>query len=129
MTFSEVKELLAAGFTHDEIMQFSTVSPGNPQVVLTSQQEAALDDPEPEVQNTNDASPDPGQDPGQPAQNNNDNPMLTQLNETMNKLIRTIQTSNLKNNSFDKNVETDINKQVDSIMASIIRPEHKTKEV
>ena len=128
MTFSEVKELLAAGFTHDEIMQFSTVSTGNPQVVLTSQQEAALDDPEPEAQNTNDGSQDPNQDPGQPAQNNNDNPLFTQLNETMNRLIRTIQTSNLQNNSFDKNAETDINKQVDSIMASIIRPEHKTKE-
>lgn len=128
MTFSEVKELLAAGFTHDEIMQLSTVSTGNPQVTLTSQQEAALDDPEPEAQNTNDVSPDPDHDPGQLAQNNNDNPMLTQLNETMNKLIRTIQTSNLQNNSFDKSTETDINKQVDSIMASIIRPEHK-KEV
>ena len=128
MTFSEVKELLAAGFTHDEIIQFSTVSPGNPQVVLTSQQEASIDDPEPEAQNTNDASPDPEQNPGQPAQNN-DNPMFTQLNETMNRLIRTIQSSNLKNNSFDKQSETDINKQVDSIMATIIRPEHTKKEV
>lgn len=121
MTFSEVKELLAAGFTHDEIMQFSTESTGNSQVVSTSQQEAAADDPEP-------APADPEVKPAADAASQEPD-MFNQLNATMNRLIKTIQSSNLKNNSFDKQSETDINKQVDSIMATIIRPEHTKKEV
>ena len=118
MTFSEVKELLSAGFTHDEIMQFSTESTGFQQPI-TSQQEAAADDPEPmpAEPEPKEAAPDPEPD------------MFNQLNDTMNRLIKTIQSSNLKNNSFDKQSETDINKQVDSIMATIIRPEHTKKEV
>ena len=119
MTFSEVKELLAAGFTHDEIMQFSTESTDFQQP-MTSHQEPATDDPEPapaetEVKPAADATQEPD--------------MFNQLNDTMNRLIKTIQSSNLKNNSFDKQSETDINKQVDSIMATIIRPEHNKKEV
>ena len=118
MTYSEVKELLAAGFTHDEIMQFSTESTGFQQP-MTSQQEAALDDPEPMP-----AEPEPKEAASDPEPD-----MFNQLNDTMNRLIKTIQSSNLKNNSFDKQSETDINKQVDSIMATIIRPEHTKKEV
>lgn len=120
MTFSEVKELLAAGFTHDEIMQFSTESTGFQQP-MTSQQEAAADDPEP-------APADPEVKPAADAASQEPD-MFNQLNDTMNRLIKTIQSSNLKNNSFDKQSETDINKQVDSIMATIIRPEHTKKEV
>ena len=45
----------------------------------------------------------------------------------MQKLIKTIQTSNLRNNSYDKPEAVDIDKQVDSIMASLIRPEHDKK--
>ena len=78
MTYSEVKELLAAGFTHDEIMQFSTESTGNSQT-MTSQQEAAADDPEPaqaetEVKPVADATQEPD--------------MFNQLNDTMNRLLR-----------------------------------------
>ena len=104
MNYSEVKELLAAGFTHDEIMSFAQNPQNNPQPVL-----AADPDPAPA------AAPDP------------ENDKFNALNETMQKLIKTIQTSNLRNNSYDKPEAVDIDKQVDSIMATLIRPEHDKK--
>ena len=54
-----------------------------------------------------------------------DDTRFTQLNATMEKLIKTIQSSNLNNNSFDHMKETDINTEVDKIMAGIIRPERE----
>ena len=65
--------------------------------------------------------------PEQPAQTQDD-AKFNQLNATMEKLIKTIQHSNLNNNSFDRMKETDINSEVDKIMAGIIRPERE-KEV
>ena len=79
MTFSEVKELLAAGFTHDEIMQFSTESTGFQQP-MTSQQEAAADDPEP-------APAEPEVKPAADAATQEPD-MFNQLNDTMNRLIK-----------------------------------------
>ena len=104
MNYSEVKELLAAGFTHDEIMSFQQNPQNNPQPVP-----AADPDPKPA------ADPDPEDD------------KFNALNETMQKLIKTIQTSNLRNNSYDKTEAVDIDKQVDNIMATLIRPEHDKK--
>ena len=66
--------------------------------------------------------------PVQPAPTQDDT-KFNQLNDTMEKLIRTIQHSNLNNNSFDHMKETDINTEVDKIMAGIIRPEREQKEV
>ena len=105
MNYSEVKELLQAGFTAEEIRGMLITpsdNPPNPQ-----------DNPQPEPPQDN-PQPEPPQDDAR----------FNQLNATMEKLIRTIQHSNLNNNSFDKK-EADIDSQVDKIMAGIIRPERE----
>ena len=109
MNYSEVKELLQAGFTAEEIRTMLITPADNPQ--------NPQDNPQPE-------QPQPEQ-PEQPEQPQED-AKFNQLNATMEKLIRTIQHSNLNNNSFDKK-EADIDTQVDKIMAGIIRPEREKK--
>ena len=119
MNLETVKQLLDAGFTHDEIMSFNNPqnSQDNPQTEQPQKKEAQ----ENEVLDL-----DPVQDPDEKAQEND--AKFNQLNATMEKLIKTIQLSNLNNNSFDHMKETDINSEVDKIMAGIIRPERE-KEV
>lgn len=129
MTYSEVKELLAAGFTHDEIMGFTQET--NPQFPQGNQQ-ANISEPVPaeHSENENHQEQDPaGSSPDQSAaapENTNDQ-RFDQLNATMEKLIKTIQTSNLHTSSFDTNKAEDLNTQVDAIMKGIIRPEHEKK--
>ena len=108
MNYSEVKELLQAGFTAEEIRTMLTTPADNPQ--------NPQDNPQPE-------QPQPEQ-PEQPEQSQDD-AKFNQLNATMEKLIKTIQHSNLNNNSFDHMKETDINTEVDKIMAGMIRPERE----
>ena len=112
MNYSEVKELLRAGFTAEEIRGMLTTPSDNPQ--------NPQDNPQPK-------QPEEQPEPKQPEQTQDD-AKFNQLNATMEKLIKTIQHSNLNNNSFDKMNETDINSEVDKIMAGIIRPERE-KEV
>ena len=109
MNYSEVKELLQAGFTAEEIRSMMN-NPQNPQ---DNPQEPQPAEPEvkPEVQ--------PEVKPEE------DDNRFTQLNQTMEKLIKTIQSSNLQNASFDKRTEPDLNSEVDKIMGSIIRPEER----
>ena len=121
MNYSEVKELLNAGFTAEEIRKMLITPADNPQNPQENPQEA-----EPEAQKIEDCAQDPGAIAASKAQENDDR--YNQLNATMEKLIKTIQHSNLNNNSFDHMKETDINSEVDKIMAGIIRPERK-KEV
>ena len=122
MNYSEVKELLNAGFTAEEIRGMLITPANNPQNPQVNPQEA-----EPEAQKIEDCAPDPGELTAEKAQENDDR--FNQLNATMERLIKTIQVSNLNNNSFDGiPSKADIDTQVDEIMASIIRPERK-KEV
>lgn len=113
MNYSEVKELLQAGFTAEEIRGMLITPADNPQ--------NPQDKPQPE-------QPQPDQPeqtkPDQPEQPQDD-AKFNQLNATMEKLIKTIQHSNLNNNSFDKINETDIDSKVDQIMAGLIRPERE----
>ena len=115
MNYSEVKELLQAGFTADEIRGMLTTPSDNPQ--------NPQDNPQPEQPKQPEEQPQPEQ-PKQPEEQPQDDAKFNQLNATMEKLIRTIQHSNLNNNSFDKK-EADIDTQVDKIMAGIIRPERE----
>ena len=93
-----------------------------------SQVNQQQEQPQPkEAQENEVLNPDPVQDPAEKAQEND--AKFNQLNATMEKLIKTIQHSNLNNNSFDHMKETDINAEVDKIMAGIIRPEREQKEV
>ena len=132
MNYSEVKELLQAGFTADEIRGMLTAdNPQNPQINSqaenTNNSETVQENnSENQLAQTGD-QPGSVQDPaGAPAGNTN-NPNFNQLNATMEKLIKTIQSSNFNNSSFDKMSETDINTEVDKIMAGLIRPEREQK--
>lgn len=118
MNYSEVKELLQAGFTAEEIRGMLTTPADNPQ--------NPQDNPQPEM-----PQPEQQEEQPQPVQleQTQDDAKFNQLNATMEKLIKTIQHSNLNNNSFDHMKETDINAEVDKIMAGIIRPEREQKEV
>lgn len=118
MNYSEVKELLQAGFTAEEIRGMLTTPADNPQ--------NPQDNPQPEL-----PQPEQQEEQPQPVQleQTQDDAKFNQLNATMEKLIKTIQHSNLNNNSFDHMKETDINAEVDKIMAGIIRPEREQKEV
>ena len=125
MNYSEVKELLQAGFTAEEIRGMLTTPADNPQ---NPQNNPQSEQPQPEEAQENEVlNLDPVQDPAEKAQEND--AKFNQLNATMEKLIKTIQHSNLNNNSFDHMKETDINTEVDKIMAGIIRPEREQKEV
>ena len=114
MNYSEVKELLQAGFTADEIRTMMNPQENNPQ----NQQ----DNPQPEQKQPEDQQKQPEDQP-------QDDAKFNQLNATMEKLIKVIQTNNLNNNSFDHLKEADIDSKVDKIMAGIIRPERDQKEV
>ena len=132
MNYSEVKELLQAGFTAEEIRGMLITSSDNPQNPQVNPQEPI---PNVSVNAPDNSSENPENKPGDqldpvrdqagvPAVNPN-NPNFNQLNATMEKLIKTIQSSNLNNSSFDKVPETDINTKVDQIMAGLIRPERE----
>ena len=104
MTFSEVKQLLDAGFTKDEILSFS----------------------DPVREPAEDPAETPADPPAETPADPPYNPQFEELTETMNKLIRTIQASNLQSASMDKPSE-DKAVLVDKIMESIIRPDINTK--
>ena len=132
MNYSEVKELLSAGFTADEIR--GMINSQNPQAFPQMENPNVSEVPNAEhSENSENCASDqliPGTDQeGAPAEKPNipENQSFNQLNESIQKLIRTIQVSNLHNNSISENGKADINEQVDNIMASIIRPEHNTK--
>ena len=133
MNYSEVKELLSAGFTAEEIR--GMLNPQNtqafPQIEKPNVSEQPTAEHSENSENFAQKDPDPGADQaGAPAENPNipkNDEQLNQLNNSIQKLIKTIQVSNLHNNSIPTNGTTDINDKVDSIMASIIRPEHNTK--
>ncbi len=124
MNYSEVKELLQAGFTAEEIRGMLTTPADNPQI--------PQDNPQPQPKQPEEQSepkqPEEQPQPKQP-EKTQDDAKFNQLNATMEKLIKTIQHSNLNNNSFDHMKEADINTEVDKIMAGIIRPEREQKEV
>ena len=98
MNYSEVRELLKAGFTAEEIRGMLTTPADNPQ---NPQNNPQPEQPQPE-------QPEEQPQPEQPEQTQDD-ARFNQLNDTMEKLIRTIQHSNLNNKSFDHMKETDIN--------------------
>jgi DNA-binding transcriptional MerR regulator len=114
MNYSEVKELLQAGFTAEEIRGMLITPTDNSQ---NSQDNPQEEQPQP-------VQPEEQPQPVQPEENQDD-AKFNQLNATMEKLIKTIQLSNLNNNSFDHMKETDINAEVDKIMAGLIRPERE----
>ena len=128
MTLEEVKELMSAGFTHDEIMSFAQNPQNNTQDANTEHTDT---NPSEHTENVQELAPDPvktsaDQQPAQAEKTNipESKPEFDKLTGAIDKLIKTIQASNLQNN-FTGSSGVDIDKQVDNIMKSIIRPEKK----
>ena len=116
MNYSEVKELLNAGFTADEIRQMEPQekdpqennpqennpqdSQGNPQPVQTEPDEPAEADPIAELKE-----------------------LFQGLKESNDNLAKVIQASNVQNASFGSNSVDDINKKAEDALRSLIRPD------
>ena len=120
-------KMLDAGFTKDEIMKLIPAEP------MTSQAEAAADDPEPvepepaEQTEPEQKAPDP--EPGPAADNNAAmEKRLSGIEKSISDLMKTIQTENRKHDSFGGSPES-IDEETDRIMKGIIRPETKRKDV
>ena len=113
MTLNDVSKLLDAGFTKDEILAFESVQTSK-QESTDFQQPDPEPQPEPQPEQLPEEKPEPQSEPQQ-------DPVMSQLNENISKLIKTIQASNLASNKTDS-LGVDLNKQVDTIMESLIRP-------
>ena len=117
MTIDQVMLLVEKGFTRDDIMQLTG----------TAQQETSVPD-EPAQEQTSDQDPEPVQEPEKKPEPekkqepNETDKRLAGIENNISALIKTIQTSNLLNNSHGGN-EKSLDDMTDSIMASIIRPE------
>lgn len=132
MTLAEVKALVDAGFTKEEIMSFD--NPQNPQINTQAvNPNIPINTPSENTENVEPAHEDPAENApdrssgGTENTNIPENPVITELNNNITRLIKTIQTSNLVNNSMDKPAKADLDKQVDSIMGSIIRSDKEVK--
>ena len=111
MNYSEVIELLRAGFTADEIR--SMINPQNPQN-NPQETEPVTPEPAPAAMETEPA----------PVENVPEDTRFNQLNETMGKILSAIQAGNLARNSVAAiGTPSDINSEVDKIMSGLIRPE------
>ena len=109
MNYSEVIELLHAGFNADEIR--SMINPQNPQ---NNPQETEPAQQEPAAMETEPA----------PVTDVPEDTRFNQLNETMGKILSAIQAGNLARNSVAAiGSPSDINSEVDKIMSGLIRPE------
>lgn len=143
MTVEQVLTLVEKGFSRDDIMQLigdgSTTSPHVPatdsgsagadpgQVLFSPVQDAkpekqisagpaadAADDPEPEK-------------PAAAAEPTATEKRLDGIEQSISKLIKSIQANNLKSDAFGKQADS-LEEQTDKIMASIIRPERSKED-
>ena len=113
MTGDQVLKLLESGFTVDEIRKMQEPAPEPQQDPQPEPQK----EPEPERQQ--ETAPEPQQDP-EPSETEK---RLGALETSIEKLVKTLQESNLKNSSFNSAGTDSLEAQTDKIMASIIRPE------
>ena len=120
-------KMLDAGFTKEEILNLIPAEP------MTSQAEAAADDPEPvetepaEQTETDQKAPDPEQGPA--ADNNAAmEKRLSGIEKSISDLMKTIQAENRKHDSIGGLPES-LDEETDRIMKGIIRPETKRKDV
>lgn len=113
MNYSEVKSLLDAGFTADEIRTMLN-NPQNPQDIPQPTDPEPTPAPDPAPTPTPTPTPDPDPAPA--------DERFNQLNDTMNRILKAIQTSN-RNTTTVNTVQPDLDTEVDKIMNGIIRPE------
>ena len=107
MTGDQVLKLLESGFTAEEIRKMQEPAP-EPQK-----------DPQPEPQKDQEPAPEPKKEP-EPSETEK---RLGALETSIEKLVKTLQESNLKKASFNSDPADSLEAQTDKIMASIIRPE------
>ena len=141
MTVEQVLTLVEKGFSRDDIMQLigdgsftSTVSAsdsGTAGADPGQDRSSPAQDAKPEKEITAgpaaDAADDPEPEPAAAAaEPTATEKRLDSLEESISKLIKSIQANNLKSDSFGKQADS-LEDQTDRIMASIIRPEHNNK--
>ena len=129
MTTSEVLKLIEAGYTKAEIAALDNPQnpQDNPQGESSTQQPDKQTDQQPDKQTDQQTDKQTDQQTeqqpaGMTAQDFMD--WMKKVNESMEKVVRTMQASNLQNDSVDS-VGKDMTSNVDKIMQSIIRPEQK----
>lgn len=120
-------KMLDAGFTKEEILKLIPAEP------MTSQAEAAADDPEPvDAEPAAPAEPEqkaPDPEPGPAADNNAAmEKRLSGIEKSISDLMKTIQAENRKHDSIGGLPES-LDEETDRIMKGIIRPETKRKDV
>ena len=117
MTGDQVLKLLESGFTAEEIRKMQEPAPEpqkDPQPEPQKDQE-----PAPEPQKDQEPAPEPKKEP-EPSETEK---RLGALETSIEKLVKTLQESNLKKASFNSDPADSLEAQTDKIMASIIRPE------
>ena len=139
MTVDQVLTLVEKGFTRDDIMKL-TGDGSFTSTVPAADSGAAGADPDPVSSRPDqNAKPDAKQVNAGPAENAKDDPepepaaaaaeptetekRLDSIEQSISKLIKSIQANNLKSDAFGKQADS-LEEQTDKIMASIIRPEH-----
>lgn len=120
-------KMLDAGFTKEEILSLVKPEP------MTSQAEAAADDPEPvEAEPAAPAEPEqnaPDPEPGPAADNNAAmEKRLSGIEKSISDLVKTIQADNRKRDTMGGFPDS-LEDETDRVMKSIIRPETKRKDV
>ena len=117
MTGDQVLKLLESGFTAEEIRKMQDPAP--------EPQQDPQQDPEPESQpeRQQETAPEPQKEP-EPSETDK---RLGALETSIEKLVKTLQESNLKKASFNSDPADSLEVQTDKIMASIIRPETERK--
>lgn len=115
MTGDQVLKLLESGFTAEEIRKMQEPAP--------EPQPDPQPEPEPEPEPERQQEPAPEQQP-EPSETEK---RLGALETSIEKLVKTLQESNLKKASFNSDPADSLEAQTDKIMASIIRPETERK--
>lgn len=143
MTVEQVLTLVEKGFTRDDIMKLTGDGSFTSTVPAADSGAAGADpgqgnssspdqDAKPEKEITAgpaaDAADDP--EPAKPAaaasEPTETEKRLDSIEQSISKLIKSIQANNLKSDAFGKQADS-LEEQTDKIMASIIRPEHINK--
>ena len=109
MKLQEVQELLEKGFTHDEIMSFINAEKPEEKPEVKPEEKP---EEKPEVK---------------PEEKSAVETRLDKIENMFSELIKTMQTNNINNSTFNK-TSADEEKSVDDILATLIRPERNDKK-
>ena len=121
MTGDQVLKLLESGFTVDEIRKMHEPAPEPQKDPQPEPQKDPQPEPQkkPEPERQQEPAPEPQKEP-EPSETEK---RLGALETSIEKLVKTLQESNLKKSSFNSAGTDSLEAQTDKIMASIIRQE------